>query len=294
MSGGVLEPAPPFDFELSLRFAEGFRPESGEQVVDGGRLWKAFRVDGAAVATRTESTGDAGRPLLAVEVAGAGRVDDAMGEAAVRRVADYLSVDDDLGPFLAIVAEDPPMAARERELHGMHHVRFPGPFEAACWAVLSQRQPIPMARRVKDALTERFGDAVEMDGHRLTAFPAAEDLAAAGEDAVAEVVRNPRRARYLAAVTRAFVDVDDAFLRDAPVGEVEAWLRSIDGVGDWSTAFVLFRGLGRMETMPVTEPFLREARPLYGPGYTDDDLRAVAARYGPWAGYWGLYLRAPI
>jgi len=203
-------------------------------------------------------------------------------------------VDDDLAEFHEIAADDPPMAARARDLHGMHHVRFPTPFEAACWAVLSQRTPIPMARRTKDAVTERFGDVAEMDGHRLPAFPEAEDLAAAGEAAVEEVVRNARRARYLHAVTRAFLDVNERFLREAPVPKVHDWLLAIDGVGEWSAAFVMFRGLGRIEDMPVTEPFLRAARPVYGPDATDDDIRAVAARYGPWAGYWGLYLRAPV
>jgi DNA-3-methyladenine glycosylase II len=291
VSDATLEPVPPFDFELSLRFAEGFRPGSGEQVVEGGRLWKAFRVLGSTVAARVESTGDVDRPGLIVTI---DAPDVAISGAAVRRVADYLSVEDDLAPFLAIVAGDPPMAERARDLHGLHHVRFPSPFEAACWSVLSQRQPIPMARRVKDAVTEQFGAVVEMDGHRLTAFPEAEDLASAGEEAVGGVVRNPRRARYLQAVVRAFCDVDDEFLRTAPVGEVERWLLDIDGIGAWSSAFVLFRGIGRMEHMPVTEPFLRAARPVYGPDATDDEIREIAARYGPWGGYWGLYLRAPI
>ncbi len=63
MSGATLEPVPPFDFGLSLRFAEGFRPGSGEQVIDGGRLWKAFRVLGSTVATRVESSGGVGADL---------------------------------------------------------------------------------------------------------------------------------------------------------------------------------------------------------------------------------------
>jgi DNA-3-methyladenine glycosylase II len=144
---GELRPVPPFDFELSLRFAEGFGPASGDQVVGAGTLWKAFRVGGDTVATRTQSTGDTDHPALEVEVGGAD--DPATVDAAIRLVGDYLSVDDDLAPFLEIAAGDPPMAARARELRGMHHVRFPTPFEAACWAVLSQRTPIAMARRTK-------------------------------------------------------------------------------------------------------------------------------------------------
>jgi 3-methyladenine DNA glycosylase/8-oxoguanine DNA glycosylase len=49
-----------------------------------------------------------------------------------------------------------------------------------------------------------------------------------------------------------------------------------------------------MERMPVTEPFVRAARPVYGDDLTDGEIREIGARYGRWAGYWGLYLRAPI
>jgi DNA-3-methyladenine glycosylase II len=122
---------------------------------------------------------------------------------------------------------------------------------------------------------------------------AVEVAAPPGADAATSEAAVRRVADYLA-VARAFCDVDEYFLASAPVDEVERWLLGIDGIGAWSSAFVLFRGIGRMERMRVTEPFLRAARPVYGPDATDDEIRAIAARYGPWAGYWGLYLRAPI
>lgn len=47
--------------------------------------------------------------------------------------------------------------------------------------------------------------------------------------------------------------VADEMLRTAPYTEVEAWLCSINGVGAWSAAFVLLRGLGRMAHIPPSE-----------------------------------------
>ena len=97
-----------------------------------------------------------------------------------------------------------------------------------------------------------------------------------------------------AAVASAFEEVDERFLRKGGRAEVESWLRSIHGVGEWSAAFVLFRGLGRLEPMPVTEPMVRAARDAYGPKTSEARICRIAEAYGPWQGYWQLYLRATV
>jgi DNA-3-methyladenine glycosylase II len=55
------------------------------------------------------------------------------------------------------------------------------------------------------------------------------------------------------------------------------------------------RGLGRMDRVPSGEKrLLAAASRLYGQGLPlrEEDLRRVAAPYGPWQGYWAHYLRA--
>ncbi len=81
------------------------------------------------------------------------------------------------------------------------------------------------------------------------------------------------------------------WLRTGPFDEAEAWLRSITGFGEWSTLFVLFRGLGRGDRMTLTRPNAEAMRAAYG-DRSDDDLQAILDGYGPWAGYVLLYLRA--
>jgi DNA-3-methyladenine glycosylase II len=173
-------------------------------------------------------------------------------------------------------------------------VKFLTPFECACWAILSQRNTMPIARRLKQALLERFGTALEVDGVRYAAFPDAARLADADPADLLAIVHNLRRDEYLAAVARAFSVADEAWLRGAPYDQAEAWLRSIDGIGPWSAAFVLLRGLGRVERLPIGEKRLAMAAGrLYngGPPLDDAGLRRVARRYGPWQGYWAHYLR---
>jgi DNA-3-methyladenine glycosylase II len=109
-----------------------------------------------------------------------------------------------------------------------------------------------------------------------------------------KVIRNDRRAEYLIATARAFSEVDDEFLKSAPDEEVEAWLRNIKGIGEWSATFIMVRGLGRMEYIPLTETRLIEAASKvisYGEELSREDLKRLAERYGQWQGYWAHYLR---
>jgi DNA-3-methyladenine glycosylase II len=85
--------------------------------------------------------------------------------------------------------------------------------------------------------------------------------------------------------------VDERWLRAGDYDAVEAWLRAIPGIGAWSAAFVLIRGLGRMERIAPNEPLLKAAAHAYGEPITPARFQELAARYGETAGYWAFYLR---
>jgi DNA-3-methyladenine glycosylase II len=291
-ASGTLRPQPPFDFAKSLAFLGTFPATEGEQTFEPNAFTKALRTDGATVAFRVQDAGTVREPRLDYRVLSGSELTATARQQVVARIASFLSLDDDLEPFYALAADDPALRPVVERLYGLHQVRFLTPFENACWAVLSQRIPIAMARRLKQALVERFGGSIQVDGVRYRAFPEPADLLGTGEAEVSELIRNDRKARHLTAVARAFAAVDEDWLRTGPHGEVETWLRSIEGVGNWSAAFVLFRGLGRGERLPTSKPFLDAAHRIYGPDLEAEDVRAIAERYGPWRGYWALYLRA--
>ena len=75
---------------------------------------------------------------------------------------------------------------------------------------------------------------------------------------------------------------------------MEAWLRGIKGIGAWSAAFIMLRGLGHMNWLPVEESRVSSVvarRYNGGEPVTDDEMRRIAAAYGPNVGYWSYYLR---
>ena len=289
---GALAPIPPFDFDKSLDFLGFFAPMEGEQVLAARALAKAVLIHGQIVVFEAAASGSAEQPRLDYTLRSDQPIDDATRAAAEDRISFFLSLHDDLRPFYAIGLDDPPFTPVIQQLYGYHQVKFLTPFENSCWAVLTQRSPIPIAKQLKHALVERYGATLVIGDQPYSAFPEPARLAAADPAELLELVGNPRRAEYLRAVSAAFVGTDEAWLRMAPYGEVEAWLRAIRGLGAWSTTFVLLRGLGRMEQLPTSEARLGDAAAkVYGRALRDTELAAIAERYCTYQGYWAHYLR---
>jgi len=210
------------------------------------------------------------------------------------RLSSMLSLADDLGPFYALAGRDPQFQPIMQSLFGYHPVRFQSGFEAAVWAILSQRNRMATARNMYRNLVRSFGHRAEVDGITCWAFPEPEELAGCSEGDLAMVARNLRRGEFLIDAARAFAMVPPGFLASAEHEEVEEWLRGINGIGPWSASFVLWRGLGRSQTVPLPDrPFLEAASRVYGDGVTlsDAEVLRIARRYHPWQGYWAHYLR---
>ncbi len=286
---GSLPVTPPFDFAQSLHFLAHFPPMYGEQDITATSLTKAIAVNGDCVVFRLHGGGTVEQPEVCYTLFSTQALSSATVQAVIERIAFFLSLGDDLTSFYAIGRQDPDFAPIITQLYGLHHVKFLTLCEAACWSILAQRQPIPVARKMKRALTEAYGCSVDADGKTFWAFPEREQLTNVSVDELAHLINNERRATYLHNVIQGLEDFGEQFLRTAPYDEAEAALRSIKGIGAWSAAFILMRGLGRMERMLLDlKPFLEALPEVYGPDATMEEL---AQRYGPWFGYWGFYFR---
>ena len=291
---GTLTPTPPFDFSKSLQFLGIFGPTKNEQTVSTHSLTKAISIDGQTVVFQLTSIGTTEKPGLEYTLFSKDTITEAMENAVTERMTFFLSLKDDLQPFYRIGREDADFAPIIEHLYGYHQVKFLTPFENACWAVLTQRNPMKIAQQTKQALVEKYGSSLEVSGSVYWAFPEPMQIAVVDESELLKMIRNDRRTEYLVAVARAFSEADEEFLKTASDEEVEAWLRNIKGIGEWSATFIMVRGLGRMERVPLTEARLFEAASkVYGHGeeLNRDDLKRLADKYGLWQGYWAHYIR---
>ncbi len=269
-------------------------PTTHEQTISSQTLTKAISIDGQTVVFQLTSIGTTEKPRLEYTLFSAEAITEAMENAVAERITFFLSLKDDLQPFYRIGREDAEFAPIIEHLYGYHQVKFLTPFENACWAVLTQRNPMKIAQKTKQALIERYGSRLEVNETVYWAFPEPMQIAVVDEGELLKLIRNERRTEYLMAAARAFSEVDEEFLKTAPDEEVEAWLRNIKGIGEWSATFIMVRGLGRMEHVPLTEKRLIDAASKvygYGEELSREDLKRLADRHGPWQGYWAHYLR---
>lgn len=292
VESGTLAPLPPYNFARTLDFLRQFTPMRDEQELGENSVTKAIAIDGHTVAFEVSGAGTVEAPRLNYRLFSAEPLPPAVRDAVVRRISFFLSLEDDLGQFYAIARADRPFAPIVDELYGLHHVKFLTLIESGCWATLATRLPLAVSRAMKRRLVERYGSSIEVEGTAYWAFPELHQLVAADPEKLAAVIKNERRSSYLSNVISAFREVDEHFLLTAPYAEAEAWLRRIKGIGEWSAAFILLRGLGRMEQMPHNlTPLLKNMDKLYG---SHETMETIAKQYGPWFGYWAYYLRVAL
>jgi DNA-3-methyladenine glycosylase II len=287
---GKLTPRPPFDFARTLGFLEAFSPTAGEQVVAASSITKAVTLHGRPVAFEVSSAG----PELTYTLYAQTPLSKPDQAALSDRIRFFLSLDDDLQPFYDLGRADPDFTPVIERLYGLHQPKFLTPFEIACWAILAQRIPMPIAHRTKMALVERWGTSIQLQGGTYHAFPDVEQLAAIDENDLLAVVGNRRKVEYLRSVIALFQAVDEQELRSGDLEDVMAKLRGVRGIGEWSAYFILVRGLGRMERVSAVDRELaRAAARIYkqGQALTTVELARILDHYGTSQGYWAFYAR---
>lgn len=287
MMTGTLPAAQPFDLRTSIRFLRNFGACKGDQVLTDDSITKAIAVNGQAVVFRVTPAADGVNYLLHAD----SPISDQTHSRIRFQLDGYLSLSDDLADFYAIAATDHPEYARlVRALNGLHQVRFLTIAEIGVWAILTQRTPMTVATVLKRRIIEAYGRPIDFEGVTYRAFPELSDLAAVPAEDWLPLVKNSRKADYLQALVHGLLEIGEEYLRTAPYDEASKALRTIKGVGEFSAAAILLRGLGRMNDVPLEMPrFADVAARVYGPG---DHSQTMRERYGRHLGYWAYYLRA--
>jgi DNA-3-methyladenine glycosylase II len=291
---GLLKPLSPFDFSRSLEFLADFGPMQNEQEVKSGTLTKAVHAKGKTIAFEVADKGTVENPRLQFTAYSKAKFTEEVKELIADRVSFFLSLKDNLKEFYEIAQKDECIQPAIKQFYGHKQVKFLTPFEIACWAILAQRIPMTVARKMKENLVKKIGGQIKVKGVEYYSFPEPLDLVAASADLL-EMVPNKKKAEYISSVAEAFYTVDEQWLRVAPYDEVHDWLTNIKGIGEWSANFVMIRGLGRMEELSNIEPQLAlDVARIYAKKnepMNNEEVCKIAEKYGKWKGYWAYYLR---
>ncbi len=290
----TLKPVAPFDFSKSLEFLSDFGPMQNEQEVRSGTFTKAVQAKGITVAFEVTDTGTIENPKLKFTAYSEAKFTDEIKTLVADRISFFLSLQDNLEEFYEITKKDECIQPAIKKFYGHKQVKFLTPFEIVCWAIIAQRIPLSVARKMKENIVKKLGGQIKVKGIEYFSFPEPSNLVAAST-ILPQLVPNRRKAEYLSGAADAFGKVDEQWLRIAPYDEVHDWLTNIKGIGVWSANFIMIRGLGRMEELSNIEPQLAlDVARIYSgkeESISNEEVCQIAEKYGKWKGYWAYYLR---
>jgi DNA-3-methyladenine glycosylase II len=274
----------PYSFAQTVAFLRRFPPCQGDYFITDDAITAAVSVRSIARAFTLRAGNQ-----LTIDVPR--HIDAETQRALIARASDFIGAGDDLTALYAAAADDPPFQRIVTQLHGLHHVRFLTLEEIAVYCVLMQHTPIKLASLYKRRFLDAFGIPIDVGGTILRAMPEIDQLIELDEPAIAAAIGRVRKAQIITGVVRGVAAIGEPFLRNAPYAAARDALLAVPGIGPFSAAAILLRGLGRMDELPPMRNLEADARALYGRAYDPD---AIARRYGRQIGYWSFYLKTGV
>jgi len=275
-------------FSLAAAAAFGFGPITGRPSQNGDAVMRlAFVTDDlrhqAGAVVRQEPDG-----ALIAEVSGTDEV-----AATARQLRRILSVDRPADGWIAAGRKDPVLGRLQADQPGLRPVLFHSPYEAAAWAMMSQRRQRSQAAAMRRRLCEALGRPFELDGQVEHAFPLPDQLLGLETFSGLE----PQRIERLRGVAeRALAgDLDPEMLASMEADRAMTALEAIPGLGPFYAGLVLLRASGVSDALIMNEPRLRSyLRHYYGlPDEPDDDaVRRIAEPWRPFRTWAAVLIRA--
>ena len=294
----TIQPLPPFDFAVTADYATHYRGRNLWEFYEDGVYRRVVELDGQLGVAAVRSLGDVEAPLLEVEVA-APSLDDEAVASARRQVEWVFQANVDLAPFYRMAEGDPFLAPLTAMHRGFRVPQGTSVLEGLVNAILGQQISGQVARAVRTAVMEAFGETVTVDGVEYRAFPTAHALAAAGVEGLREQKLSWRKAEYVwdIASKEAAGEIDLQGLFDCPDEDVVATLTQLRGVGVWTAHWLLVRTLGRTDGFPHGDLAIqRTLGDIVNGGVrmTAEEALEYSWRWSPYRTYVTTYLFAAI
>ncbi len=276
---GLLRPRPPYNFDST---ASATRYSSVSGVMRDGRFRRALRVGAQVALIEAESQGSIDAPLIAVRLlAASGPVDPS---AALEQAARVLNTRGDLRDFYAYARSDAALWSVVEPLYGLHELQTETVFEALMLTIIEQQISLAGAHRAQRWLLEWGGEGVTCAGETYYVFPRAERLARATVDDLTPLKITFRRMQLMIDLAQREVEASLERLRALPADAAYQQLLDLKGVGRWTAAWTMTRGLDCYRYFGSADVALRAAVNHYyfgAVGRCDADLTdALFARHG--------------
>jgi len=254
----------------------GRDPASLTERVDGHRILRTLRSEQAGAALVEIEIADG---LARCRVEAERPIDPSTVRAAHRVARRTLGLVDghggavDVGVFERRVLRDPSTARLVAKRRGLRIPLTADPFEALTWAVLGQQVNLAFAFTLRRNLLALVGLPAPRG---MRAHATADEIARLDPADLVRRQLSRSKAQYLVELSRAVAggELPLDTLRGAAAARIEETLLARRGVGPWTAAYVMLRGFGLADCVPVGDAGLALALERYH----DLDERPDAAR----------------
>jgi DNA-3-methyladenine glycosylase II len=199
----------------------------------------------------------------------------------------------DLEDWYARSARIPWLARLATELRGLRPPRYPSLWEACAHSILFQQISIHAAGSIMRRAIEALAEPATAAGVTCFPFPGPQIWIDASDETLRQAGLSRNKVAHVRSVAAAFLDgrIDESMLTMLSTPDAAKALCEVKGIGPWSAAVVMLRGLGRLDTFPLRDSGVARSLTLLS-GTENLDQDALLAKLGPSRGmlYYHLLL----
>mgnify|MGYP001164785031 CR=1 FL=1 len=206
-------------------------------------------------------------------------------------IESMLGTSADLGSWYTRVRPFPWLAQLAANLRGMHPPRYPSLWEALAHAIVFQQISIHAASAIMRRTVQELSVAHEAGGAAFYPFFSPSAVLYASDEPLRAAGLSANKVEHLRSAAAAVEDgmVTEATLAQLSSEEAADRLCAVRGIGPWSAAVVLLRGMGRLDVFPLKDSGVaRSLRDLSGD--PELDAGALLDALGPVRGFLYFHL----
>lgn len=228
---------------LSTNLVDRFTPE-GQYV----RVLSGFA---NPVVIRATQLPDKGCLAITIEC------DEELDSTVLAIVCRMLGTDRDLTEFNLSASHIPWLAPLVTRMSGVKPPRYPTLWEACANGIVFQQVSLRAASAVMQRLVLALGQPVELAGlpTPCLAFPSAENFQRTADDLLLATGLSRGKLATLRRMAEALASgtLDEGRLERSESSDAAGILRQFKGIGPWTAAVILLRGLGRLDVFPAKD-----------------------------------------
>ena len=238
--------AAPYRLDLTVSVLRRLSSNLVDVLTPGGEYRRALRGGGEPLVVRVAQ---ASPTTLAITLTGA----EGEHQQVLTLVRQMLGVERDLAHFRHAAAGIRWLESLVERMQGVRPPRYPTLWEACVNAIVFQQISLNAASAIMHRLIVALSSSVESEDVPLYLFPTAESLLSADDDMLRAAGLSLNKLMTLRRVGEAIASgaLDESMLAEESSADAAAMLQEIKGIGPWTAAVILLRGLGRLDVFPM-------------------------------------------